>query len=75
MDISSDNKETSIKFIDNLASLSKELGLEQKLRGLNIPEDACAKMASDAMKQSRLLINNPREITEKDAFDIYKLAW
>ena len=75
MDISSDNKETSIKFIDNLASLSKELGLEQKLRGLNIPENACAKMASDAMKQSRLLINNPREITEKDAFDIYKLAW
>ena len=75
MDISSDNKETSIKFIDNLASLSKELGLEQKLRGLNIPENACAKMASDAMKQSRLLINNPKEITEKDAFDIYKLAW
>ena len=75
MDISSDDKETSVKFIDNLAALSKELGLEQKLRGLNIPENACAKMASDAMKQSRLLINNPREITEKDAFDIYKLAW
>ena len=75
MDISSSDKEVSVKFIDNLASLSKELGLEQKLRGLNIPEDACAKMASDAMKQSRLLINNPREITEKDAFDIYKLAW
>ena len=75
INISSDNKETSVRFIDNLASLSKELGLEQKLRGLNIPEDACAKMASDAMKQSRLLINNPREIKEKDAFDIYKLAW
>ena len=75
MDISSNDKEVSVKFIDNLASLSKELGLEQKLRGLNIPEDACAKMASDAMKQSRLLINNPREITEKDALDIYKLAW
>tara|TARA_B100000767_G_scaffold248286_1_gene249105 strand:- start:311 stop:1474 length:1164 start_codon:yes stop_codon:yes gene_type:complete len=75
MNISSDDKETSVRFIDNLASLSKELGLEQKLRGLNIPEDACAKMASDAMKQSRLLINNPREIKEKDAFDIYKLAW
>ena len=75
MDISSNDKKVSVKFIDNLASLSKELGLEQKLRGLNIPEDACAKMASDAMKQSRLLINNPREITEKDALDIYKLAW
>ena len=75
MDISSNDKDTSVNFIDNLAALSKELGLEQKLRGLNIPENACAKMASDAMKQSRLLINNPREIKEKDAFDIYKLAW
>jgi alcohol dehydrogenase class IV len=32
-------------------------------------------MARDAMKQTRLLINNPREISEKDAFDIYRSAW
>ena len=63
MAISSNDKDTSVKFIDNLAALSKELGLEQKLRGLNIPENACAKMASDAMKQSRLLINNPRAVS------------
>ena len=32
-------------------------------------------MASDAMKQTRLLVNNPREVSEADAFDIYQSAW
>jgi alcohol dehydrogenase class IV len=75
MDVSTGHQDVSARFIENLASLSKDLGLEQKLRGLNIPENACAKLASDAMKQTRLLINNPRVITEKDAYNIYKSAW
>tara|TARA_B110000093_G_C12955369_1_gene404695 strand:+ start:992 stop:2155 length:1164 start_codon:yes stop_codon:yes gene_type:complete len=75
MEVSTDNKDVSARFIENLASLSKDLGLEQKLRGLNIPKDACKKLAKDSMKQTRLLINNPREITEKDAYNIYKSAW
>jgi alcohol dehydrogenase class IV len=33
------------------------------------------KMASDAMKQTRLLVNNPREVTEADALNIYKATW
>jgi alcohol dehydrogenase len=32
-------------------------------------------MASDAMKQTRLLVNNPREVTQIDALNIYKSAW
>ena len=32
-------------------------------------------MASDAMKQTRLLVNNPREVTESDALNIYEAAW
>ena len=32
-------------------------------------------MAKDAMKQTRLLVNNPREVTEKDALNIYQTAW
>ena len=32
-------------------------------------------MASDAMKQTRLLVNNPREVTENDALNIYEAAW
>ena len=63
------------EFIDQLELLSKKIGLPQKLREVNIPKDACKKMASDAMKQSRLLVNNPREVTENDALNIYEAAW
>ena len=75
IDTSTSTQDISSKFIEKLSDLSSELGLEQRLRDLNIPETACETMASDAMKQTRLLINNPREISEKDAFDIYRSAW
>ena len=58
-----------------MENLSKRLGLPQKLREVNIPKDACEKMARDAMKQTRLLVNNPREVTETDALNIYQSAW
>lgn len=62
-------------FIDALADLSAHLGMQTRLRDVNIPRDAIAKMASDAMVQQRLLVNNPREVTEQDALNIYKAAW
>ena len=63
------------EFIDKLESLSKKLGLPQKLREVDIPKNACEKMAKDAMKQTRLLVNNPREVKEVDALNIYQSAW
>jgi len=63
------------EFIDKMEDLSKRLGLPQKLREVNIPKNACEKMANDAMKQTRLLVNNPREVTESDALNIYHAAW
>jgi alcohol dehydrogenase class IV len=62
-------------FISALAALSEELGLEARLRDLGIPQTALGKMASDAMLQSRLLVNNPRPVTEADALEIYSTAW
>ena len=62
-------------FIDSLESLSKELKLPYRLRDLQIPEEACQLMASEAMKQTRLLVNNPRKIEESDAYNIYKSVW
>ena len=62
-------------FIDRLENLSLLLNLPSKLRELDIPKDACVKMAKESMKQTRLLVNNPREVTEKDAFNIYSAAW
>tara|TARA_B100000902_G_scaffold110777_1_gene112225 strand:+ start:861 stop:2024 length:1164 start_codon:yes stop_codon:yes gene_type:complete len=62
-------------FIDRLENLSLLLNLPSKLRELDIPKDACVKMAKESMKQTRLLVNNPREVTEEDAFNIYNAAW
>ncbi len=75
LDISKGNQAVSAEFIDKLEDLSKRLGLPQKLREVNIPKEACEKMAKDAMKQTRLLVNNPRELTEVDALNIYHSAW
>ena len=69
------NQAVCSEFIDRLEKLSKKLGLPQRLREVNIPKEACKKMASDAMKQTRLLVNNPREVTEADALNIYESAW
>ena len=62
-------------FIDALADLSTRVGLQTRLRDVDIPKNAIDKMAADAMLQSRLLVNNPREVTQDDARMIYTAAW
>ncbi|CDN57566.1 Alcohol dehydrogenase, iron-dependent (plasmid) [Neorhizobium galegae bv. officinalis bv. officinalis str. HAMBI 1141] len=62
-------------FIEGLAGLSLKLGLQPRLRDVGIGEEHLAGMARDAMKQTRLLVNNPREIGEADALSIYRAAW
>lgn len=62
-------------FIDRLAGLSVRVGLQQRLRDVGIGEEHLAKMAADAMKQQRLLVNNPRAVSETDALTIYRAAW
>ena len=63
------------EFIERLKNLSSLLNIPSKLRDIDIPKEACAKMAKESMKQTRLLVNNPREVTEEDAFNIYNAAW
>ncbi len=75
LDINKGTQAVCAEFIDKLESLSKKLGLPQKLREVDIPKNACEKMAKDAMLQTRLLVNNPREVTEVDALNIYQSAW
>jgi alcohol dehydrogenase class IV len=62
-------------FVEALAALSQELGVPQRLREVRITEDALPMLARDAMKQTRLLVNNPRELTEADALAIYAAAY
>ena len=62
-------------FVDALTDLSRRLGLPPRLRDVDIPQSAIPKMAEDAMVQARLLVNNPREVTQADAQAIYEAAW
>jgi len=62
-------------FCDRLAKLSAECGLQPNLRAMNISEEMLPRLASDAMNQTRLLVNNPRPVTEKDALAIYRAAY
>ncbi len=62
-------------FVDALVLLSARLGLPPRLRDAGVPETALGQLAADAMKQTRLLVNNPRPVTEADALAIYTAAW
>lgn len=62
-------------FVDKLVELGRELKVPQGLHELQIPRDALPMMAREAMKQTRLLVNNPREISEADALAIYEEAY
>jgi len=61
--------------IAHLEQLIVDLGLPNNLKKMDIPEADLPMLASDAMKQQRLLINNPREISEADALAIYQAAY
>ncbi|MFQ5466584.1 MAG: iron-containing alcohol dehydrogenase, partial [Kiloniellaceae bacterium] len=62
-------------FAEKLGALSARCGLQQRLRDVGVPEDFLPTLAEDAMKQSRLLVNNPRQVTDADALAIYERAW
>lgn len=62
-------------FIAAIRALTQRLNMPTRLRDVGIPEDALPAMAADAMKQQRLLVNNPRPVAESDALAIYRAAW
>lgn len=67
--------DTALAGLDKIKELIQSCGIPARLREVNIPENALPQMAKDAMKIQRLLKNNPREITEKDALAIYQQAY
>lgn len=63
------------EFARRMTDLRAAIGLPGRLREVGIPEDALPAMAEQAMLQTRLLVNNPREVTESDALAIYRAAY
>lgn len=66
-----DDEETAQRGVDFIYRLAEAVGIPDKLTALGIPQTAVNGMAKAAMQVQRLLRNNPREVTEQDARDIY----
>lgn len=62
-------------FIDHFNNHLQRSGLPLKLAQLDIPEHILMILAKDAMKQTRLLQNNPRDMTVEDALQIYQAIY
>lgn len=60
--------------IDRMDEISRRTGIETTLRQVGISESDLDRLADDAMLQTRLLTNNPREVTHADARAIYAAA-
>ncbi|MEW6316145.1 MAG: iron-containing alcohol dehydrogenase [Pseudomonadota bacterium] len=62
-------------FVEAMQALMDESGAPRRLRDVGVGENMLALLASDAMKQTRLLVNNPVEVTEADALQLYREAF
>ena len=61
--------------IERLDELAQRTGLALRLRDHGIAFDEAPTLAREAMRQTRLLVNNPCEISESDAQRLYEAAW
>ncbi|MBO4314829.1 MAG: iron-containing alcohol dehydrogenase [Prevotella sp.] len=70
-----DDDETAQRGVDFICQLSQAVGIPSHLDDIGIPKEAVPHLAKAAMEVQRLLKNNPREVTEQDAIDIYNTLY
>jgi alcohol dehydrogenase class IV len=61
-------------FVRHLTALARGAGLPERLRDVGVGPEHLDMLAREAMKQERLLVNNPCPITEADARRLYEAA-
>ena len=66
--------EKAQRFVDALAAICRDCKVPASLAEVGVREADLTRLAEDAMKQTRLLVNNPREVTYQDAYAIYSEA-
>ncbi|WP_037313901.1 iron-containing alcohol dehydrogenase [Ruegeria halocynthiae] len=74
IDITRDAQTISAEFIERLGQLNVELGLARGLQQVGITASDIPRLATDAMNQTRLLVNNPRTLKQEDAARIYEAS-
>lgn len=67
-----DNQQNADAVIDYIQQLSAQCGIPQHLSEIGIKKEDIPEMADMAMNVTRLLTNNPREITREDVISIYE---
>ncbi|WP_201642411.1 iron-containing alcohol dehydrogenase [Paraburkholderia metrosideri] len=65
----------TMALIERLEQMIAATAIPARLRDVGIARDGLERMASDAMLQTRLLVNNPRPVSEEDALGIYLAAF
>jgi alcohol dehydrogenase len=61
--------------VQALQQLIADVGLPATLAEAGVPVTDLPMLSADAMQQQRLLVNNPREVSEADALAIYRAAY
>jgi alcohol dehydrogenase class IV len=60
--------------VEGFKAMGPELGMQSKLAEVGVNHNNLPMLAEDAMKQTRLLVNNPVEMTYEAALGIYTAA-
>lgn len=68
------NEQICAGMVQGFKDLGPELGMKSTLREVGVNHNDLPLLAEDSMKQTRLLVNNPREVTYDDALAIYTAA-
>jgi len=68
-------REAAMKAIVAVKELSGDVGVPQRLRDIDVPQEALEGMAVATMDVTRLMSNNPKELSLDDVRAIWKAAW
>jgi len=68
-------KTLAFSVVEYIRELAEDVGIPRSLQEVGIPEEALPEMARSASNVSRLLGNNPRQLTEDQILAIYRNAY
>ncbi len=68
-------REAAMRAVVAVKDISNDVGVPQRLRDLDVPQDALEGMAVATMEVTRLMSNNPKELSLDDVRAIWKAAW
>jgi alcohol dehydrogenase len=68
-------EEGSIRCVEELGKLVRDVGIPQTLKDFQIPESALERLTQDGLRQKRLLARSPLPLQEDDIRRIYQSAF